>query len=282
MYRMYTLNSFYHTPGTITVINGNDITQEERSLLNIVPRLKFVITEHKPLSEMVLELQEENRISDYSKVELEDNLDIPNTENLMFDNGFGGFRNNGSEYVIYNRNTPMPWSNVIANKRFGTVITNNGGGFTYAYNSGEYKITSWNNEMVVNDKSEGFKFNGKVFDPTRCIHGFGYSILESETEDVRKEITEFVALNDTVKLYLMKLTNKTNEKVDLDINYWINPTFGNFEEKTARHILCEFMGRDNYVKMRNVYSINFSDVNVFMSSSEKIVSATCDKILAKS
>ena len=176
----------------------------------------------------------------------------------------------------------MPWVNVIANKRFGTIITNNGAGFTYAYNSGEFKITSWNNEMVCNDKSEGFKFNGMIFDPTKCTHGFGYSILENETEDVKKEITEFVALNDTVKIYIMKLTNKTKNNVDLDINYWINPTFGNFEEKTARHILTEFMGRDNYVKMRNVYSINFSDVNVFMSSSEKIVSATCDKILAKS
>ena len=175
-----------------------------------------------------------------------------NPERLKFDNGFGGFKNSGREYVIYNKDTPAPCVNVIANKKFGTIITNNGCGFTYAYNSGEYKITSWNNEMVVNDKSEGFKFNGKVFDPTRCIHGFGYSILESETEDVKKEITEFVALNDTVKLYLMKLTNKTNETVDLDINYWINPTFGNFEEKTARHILTEFMGRDNYVKMRNV------------------------------
>ena len=282
MYRMYTLNSFYHTPGNITVINGNELTPEERSLLNIVPRLKFVIQDHKTLWEMVEELQEINKISDYSKSEVEENIETPNTEKLMYDNGFGGFRNNGSEYVIYNRNTPMPWSNVIANKRFGTVITNNGGGFTYAYNSGEYKITSWNNEMIVNDKSEGFKFNGKVFDPTRCIHGFGYSILESETEDVKKEITEFVAVNDTVKLYLMKLTNKTNETVDLDINYWINPTFGNFEEKTARHILCEFMGRDNYVKMRNVYSINFSDVNVFMTSSEKITNAYCNKILSKS
>ena len=62
----------------------------------------------------------------------------------------------------------------------------------------------------------------------------------------------------------------------------IGPTFGNFEEKTARHILSEFMGNDNYMKLRNVYSINFGDVNVFMSSSEKIESAICDKILSKS
>ena len=47
----------------------------------------------------------------------------------------------------------MPWSNIIANKNFGTIITNNGCGYTYAYNSGEFKITSWTNETVVNDKN---------------------------------------------------------------------------------------------------------------------------------
>jgi hypothetical protein len=72
------------------------------------------------------------------------------------------------------------------------------------------------------------------------------------------------------------------KKNDVDVSYFINPTFGNFEEKTARHILSEFMGDDNYMKLRNVYSINFGDVNVFMSSSEKIENAICDKILSKS
>ena len=234
------------------------------------------------LKDAVLELQAKNKISDYSSAPIEDSQAISTMEKLKFDNGFGGFKNNGREYVIYNKNTPAPWVNVIANKRFGTIVTNNGCGFTYAYNSGEFKITSWTNEMVVNDKSEGFKFNGKVFDPTKCSHGFGYSILESETDDLKKEVTEFVALEDTVKIYLVKLTNKLKNQNNIKTTFWINPTFGNFEEKTARHILSEFMGNDNYVKMRNVYSINFSDVNVFMSSSEKITAAVCDKILTKS
>ncbi len=282
IYRMYTLNSFYHTPGSVTVIDGSDISREERSLLNIVPRLKFSINNHITLKDAISELQKKNKINDFRCAPIEIPLIVENTEKLKFDNGFGGFRNNGCEYVIYNRDTPAPWANVIANKRFGTIVTNNGCGFTYAYNSGEFKITSWTNEMVVNDKSEGFKFNGKVFDPSKCIHGFGYSILENETEDLKKEITEFVALDDTVKIYLVKLTNKLRKKNKVNTTFFINPTFGNFEEKTARHILSEFISKDNYVKMRNVYSINFSDVNVFMSASEKITSAICDKILTKS
>ncbi len=281
MYRMYTLNSFYHTPGAITIINNEELTKEERSLLAMVPRLRFVIDNHITLKEAVEDLQKNNTISDYPSLTMEKTLPLPK-DKLTFDNGYGGFKKNGSEYVIYNKNTPAPWVNILANKTFGSIVTNNGCGFTYAYNSGEFKITSWNNEMVVNDKSEGFKFNDKTFDPSKCTHGFGYTILENESENLQKEITEFVPTEDNVKIYLLKLTNKHKKKLEEEISFWINPTFGNFEEKTSRHILTEFMGDDNYLKMRNVYINNYSDVNVFMSSNEKITSATIDKTLVKS
>ena len=280
LYRIYTLNSFYHTPGSITVIGKENITAEDKSLLDSVPRIRFVIDNHISLKEAVEELQKNNKINDYPSYPYEENLPLAK-EKLTFDNGFGGFKNGGKEYVIYNRNTPTPWSNIIANPTFGTIITNNGCGYTYAYNSGEFKISSWTNEMVINDKSEGFKFNGKQFDPEKCTHGFGYSILESETEEFKHEVTEFVAREDNVKIYLMKLVNKKKSKEKVNIEYWLNPTFGNFEEKTARHILTEFMGDDNYLKMRNVYSINYGDVNVFATCSEKIEKAECQKMLVK-
>ena len=281
LYRIYTLNSFYHTPGSVTIISNDNITPEDRSLLEMVPRIKFNIDDHMSLKDAVEKLQKENKVSDYPNHELEENTVKKNSEKLMYDNGYGGFRNNGKEYVIYNKNTPAPWVNVIANQTFGTIITNNGCGYTYAYNSGEYKITSWTNDMVLNDKSEGFRFNNKTFDPEKCTHGFGYSVLESETKELAHEITEFVAREDNIKIYIMRLKNKTNKPQKISIDFWLNPTLGNFEDKTTRHILSEFMGDDNYLKMRNVYSINYGDINVFMSSSEKIEKATCDKMLVK-
>ncbi len=280
-YRMYTVNSFYHTPGGIYVIDSSDITSEEKRLFDIVPRIRFNLLSRQSLEEAVLELQEDNKINDYPIRENEDNIQMNNKERITCDNGYGGFKNNGREYVIYNKDTPMPWSNVIANKNFGTIVTNNGNGFTYGFNSSEFKITSWSNEMIVDDKSEGFKFNGRMFNPEKCTHGYGYSVLESETHEFVHEVTEFVPLDDTVKIYLMKIKNKLKTDKDVDINFFINPTFGNFEEKTSRHILTEFMGDDNYLKMRNVYHNYYSDLVVFMSSSLKINSATIDKILVK-
>ena len=282
IYRMYSLNNFYHTPGMIKVIDGNSLSSEERILFNVVPRLKFIIKDHMTLEIAISDLQEHNKISNYEEALYERNVESKIKEKIVFDNGYGGFVKDGEEYLIYNRNTPTPWSNVISNKNFGTIVTNNGCGYTFAYNSGEFKITSWTNDIVVNDHSEGFKFDNRIFVADKCRHGFGYSILESETSEVKKEICEFVAVEDTVKLYLVKLTNKTKKKIALDVSYYINPVLGNFEEKTARHILAEYIDRDDYVRLRNVYSINYSDVVVCMAASMKLTDSSVDRILSKS
>ena len=282
VYRIHSINSFYHAPGIIKVIDGGNLSREEISLFGIVPRLRFIIRDHITLEEAVLELQKKNRVGDYEEKKYEKNIEIYHQEKLEFDNGYGGFRNKGKEYVIYNNKTPLPWSNVIANEEFGTIITNNGMGFTYFDNSAEFKITSWSNDLVVDDCSEGFKFNDLIFRPDLCVHGLGYSILKSESNDLKKEIVEFVSVNEPVKLYLVKLTNKTKWKKNVRVNYWINPVLGNFEEKTARHILSEFIEEDNFLRLRNSYSVNYSDVCVYMSSSENITRVSYDNILVKS
>ncbi len=283
LFRIYTLNDFHHTPGSVTVIPAENINSEEMSLLKIVPRLTFDTNNHSSLKDCIDNLQRINRFNDYkiAKTEISLNEEI-NKEEFDFFNEYGGFINNGTEYKTVNKNTPKPWINVIANKEFGTIITNNGCGFTYCYNSNEYKITSWTNDTVLNDKSEGIRINDELFDPVTCRHGFGYSVLESSSETLGKELTEFVAAEDNVKIYILKLTNKSKKEQELKINFWINPIFGDFEEKTSRHILAENIEEENYVKMRNVYSNNYSNVTVFMSSSKKIEKANVNEILIKS
>ena len=74
LYKMYTLNSFYHTPGTVTVIDSNNSTREDRSLLNMVPRIHFIIEKHIGLKEAVEELQRKNTAVEYVKPKLEENI----------------------------------------------------------------------------------------------------------------------------------------------------------------------------------------------------------------
>src|SRR3546814_18096597 len=56
-------------------------------------------------------------------------------DNLSFDNGIGGFEPDGREYVIHlqpDQTTPAPWVNLFANDGFGSVVTEEGGGFSWA------------------------------------------------------------------------------------------------------------------------------------------------------
>ena len=281
LYRMYAINGFSNTPGNVRIISKSMIDQKEKYLLKTVSRLMFNISSHTSLKVEIEKLQKKNKFKFPEIIEMDKNIKLPITKNMKYFNSYGGFSSNGSLYVIEDSNTPTPWCNVIANNFFGTIVTNNGCGYTYGYNSSGFRISSWTNEMVLNDKSEGIKINNLLFDPSRCSHGFGYSILESEEETLHKEVVEFVTVDDPVKLYIVKLKNKTNEDISLDVKFFINPVLGNLEEKTRRYILTESMRKDNYLKMRNVYSNDYSDVNVFMSSSEKITKFVDDENFIK-
>ena len=79
-----------------------------------------------------------------------------NTKELLYYNEFGGFSKDGKEYIIKTREkyTPMPWSHIIANEKFGTLVTANGGGYTWSGNSRENKLTVWSNDPITDPPSE--------------------------------------------------------------------------------------------------------------------------------
>ena len=83
-------------------------------------------------------------------------------EALLQDNGYGGFSADGHEYVIRldalrrgsHRRPPMPWVNVIANPRFGTLVSESGAGFTWGGNSREHRLTPWSNDPLLGPHGE--------------------------------------------------------------------------------------------------------------------------------
>lgn len=282
-YRMNTMYDFMSTPGEIFVLDDNNVSAEESILLNMVARLRFDTRRSTSLEESIKTLQKENKMINYEKVPCEKSVnDKFDTSNLLFYNDFGGFSSDGTEYIVTNPDTPTPWCNVLANPNFGCIVTNNECGFTYAYNSQMFKVTSWTNDIVLNDKSEGIKVNGKIVNPIRAIHGFGYSTFFHNTCDYCVETTHFVSNEDTVKFYKVKFKNNSKENKKYKLTFWINPTFGPNEEKSSRYLLSDYFQNMNAVLVRNVYNINFSHITAFISSTLPIKDYSIDKILFKS
>ena len=281
LYRMNTLYDFYATPGRVYVLDGNEVSYAEDILLNMVARLRFDSNRSSSLTESVQQLQKENKMIVYDAIRYADSIKAKPDETLKFFNEFGGFNKDGSEYIITNQETPTPWSNVIANDKFGTIVTNNECGFTYAYNSQMFKITSWTNDIVLDDISEGINVNSERVSANKCVHGFGYSTFSHETKDYAFDTTHFVAQNDTIKFYKIKFTNKSKENKTYKIHFWINPTFGPNEEKSSRYLLSDYYESMNSILIRNVYNTNFSGVTAFMSSTLPLSNWFIDLILFK-
>lgn len=76
------------------------------------------------------------------------------------------FRRIGREYIIKinkENDINLPWSNVLANEKFGSVITQNLGGFTYSRNSRLGRITSWANTPSFDIPSEIIYIKDKTY-----------------------------------------------------------------------------------------------------------------------
>jgi cyclic beta-1,2-glucan synthetase len=87
--------------------------------------------------------------------------------------GLGGFAAGGREYVVGldgASDTPMPWANVIANPRFGTIVTTSGAAYTWAINSRENRLTPFANDPVLDPTAEAVFIrdddSGEVWSPT--------------------------------------------------------------------------------------------------------------------
>ena len=92
---------------------------------------------------------------------------------LLFRNGLGGFTPDGKEYVVTiapETPTPAPWSNVIANDDFGTLVTESGGGYTWRTNAREFRLTPFYNDPVTDVSGEALyvrdEETGRFWSPT--------------------------------------------------------------------------------------------------------------------
>ena len=281
-YHMYAINSFHKIPGSIYVVEREEVTEEEYVLLSMTARLKIDAGKYLTLYQYIEELQKLNTISDLEQYQLKDSIPIPYKEKEMdFFNGYGGFVNDGKEYLIVDKNTPTVWSNVIANQKFGTIVTNNNCGFTYSENSREYKLTSWTNDTLLNDLSEAVRINDANINYDLVKHGFGYSEFKAEVDDLDISYTTFVAKEKSIKFYKYTVKNTDVGERKFKFTFFINPTLGVSEDKTGRHILCDYHDDYNLITLKNVYHEGFKHLTTFVASTEELTNYSIDKVLFK-
>jgi cellobiose phosphorylase len=195
--------------GKVFVLNGNDVTPEERILLHTVARLAFSTKEGVTLTQQLRRLELANQHYQ-DKIEypvLRPKKDFRVWSDLEFYNQYGGFDNNGRDYVVTNTNTPMPWVNVISNPRFGCVASSTMAGFTFAYNAQQFKLTGWSNDIVRDNASEMLLIDRQQFLPATARHGQGFSAYDANYDDLKVDVRLFVSIDKMEKYYQIRVEN---------------------------------------------------------------------------
>ena len=219
---------------------------------------------------------------------------IPIPEDLQFFNGMGGFSADGSEYVISmdgKNKTPAPWVNVIANPNFGTVVSENGGAYTWIENAHELRLTPWNNDPVSGASGEAFYLrdeeNGHFWSTSLSPaggssnyitrHGFGYSAFEHNEDGIYSEMLVFVDIEAAVKFVVIKIRNESGRPRELSATGYIEWALGDVRAKTAMHIRTEAGTDSGTIFAQNQYSTEFSKRVAFFDTDAKEKTYTTDR-----
>ncbi|MDH3492747.1 MAG: hypothetical protein OEM82_04295 [Acidobacteriota bacterium] len=217
-------------------------------------------------------------------------------EELQFPNDFGGFSEDGREYIINlndsNDTTPAPWSNVIANKcGFGFIATESGIGTVWSSNSRENRLTPWTNDAVGNQPSECIylrdEATGNFWTTTalpirentdyRIRHGCGYSIYENTNHGVKQELLVFAAMDSGVKISRLRVRNLGEDTRELSATFYCDLVLGVERAASAPFLITEIDPVTGAVFARNPYNAEFSNRVAFAATDSASRTWTCDR-----
>ena len=240
------------------------------------------------------EISEEENIKQFVEETTEDIDILKDTENLKYYNEYGAFSEDGKEYwICVNKEKRLPtvWSHIMANEKFGTIVTENMGGYSWYKNSRLNRLTSWNNHPSSDipseiiyvkdmDTKESWSLGLNPMPDNRnynIIYGFGYCKYIHSNLGMEQELEIFVPKEDSCKVGILKLSNKTPNRKHLKLYYYIKPVMGEDEFKTSGNISIKFDRNSNTLTANNLYASEIDNTKLYISSSEKIKTYTGDK-----
>ena len=120
------------------------------------------------------------------------------------------------------RVTPRPWVNVLANPNFGCIVSESGGGFTWARNSRMNQLTGWSNDPLLDPAGEHFlaqdistretwgllpTLDRNGLQGYRVVHTQGETRFEHERSGLSVEVRVAVHPQESAKVLQVRLRN---------------------------------------------------------------------------
>jgi cellobiose phosphorylase len=179
---------------------------------------------------------------------------------------------------------------VIANPDFGSIVSERGSTFTWSQNSREHRLTTWNNDPVIDPTAECVylrdEASNATWSPTPhpmgvgeflVRHGFGYSTFASTTESIASDLEIFVDAKDTVKIFRLRLRNTGDTPRRLTATFYAELAMGVFREQTAPFITTSFDPSQGVFLAKNTAGNEFANRVAFVAADTLGVSVTGDR-----
>ncbi|MBS1706910.1 MAG: glycosyl transferase family 36 [Armatimonadetes bacterium] len=136
---------------------------------------------------------------------------------------FGHFSADGREYIITNIHTPRPWVNVMSNGKYGLVVSQSGGGFSWYDNCQLQRLTRWDQDLAldaagryvyIQDLDEPNSIWSTTFQPTfvdaeneTVTYGCGYARYSRTVHGIRTTQTVFVDPEIDREFWIVEIQN---------------------------------------------------------------------------
>jgi len=292
--------------GHVSILESMDLSDEQFHWIHGLSRVKA--GGDLPTCSAALSVEQnsppaEEIVSSYSPDTSHSEVIIENSEELQFQNGIGGFSEDGKEYVLKLRLQegqakvlpPMPWVNVISNESAGILVTETGAGYTWVGNSRENRLTPWCNDPVCDPHGEAFYLrdeeSGVYWSPTpgpastrgeyEVRHGYGYTTFRHERHDIAQEVTKFVPAVAPLSITRIKLHNKSSRTRRLSLFSYLEWDLSAGGRRTSKQILTSIDETRRAVFAANHNAGDFSGhvafASLLLDSSSESVSFSSDR-----
>lgn len=283
-------------PGGIFIRSSDQVSNEDRILFQSVARV-IISDRFGTLEEQIARRNKIRTAVPYfspTKFHASVFTSVEQPAGLQFFNGLGGFSADGKEYIITTtpqKTTALPWSNVIANPDFGSVVTESGQSYTWMDNAHEYRLTPWNNDPVTDMQGEAFYLrdeeSGRFWSPApfpcrgasayNTRHGFGYSVFEHSEDGIDSSMTVYTDIEQPVKFIVIKLHNKSSRERRLSATSYMEWILGDLKAKTQMHVVTELDLQSGAILAYNKYNTEFSSKVAFFDVDDVNKTITTDR-----
>ena len=268
-------------PGGVYLRSAAKISKEELIALQAAARIVVVAsrgTLRQQLAATTPVAVKPQLLSARDQFSEEPSAPLPFME-LKYFNGLGGFTEDGKEFVIYlapDQQTPLPWVNVMANSKFGALVSESGAEFVWGSNSQTDRITPWFNDPISDPPGTAIHIRdddlGVVWSPTpqpirerdayRARHGQGYTIFEHNSHAIEQMLLTFVPVDGAsglpVRLQRLRLRNNSSRRRRLTITSYASLVLGSDPEETGMHVVTKWDLQSQSLFARNSYEPELS------------------------